>query len=98
MAFFTSDWPSQLVNANCSVSMAVMPPELFISFGPAVARYENTPGAFVGGNAGLGFRLYLTRAISLRAEIRDYEFVNPSQLSDNKNELFLQLGLGLNIR
>lgn len=72
--------------------------ELFLEFGPAVARYENTNGVFVGADLGIGLRLYLSKNFAMRFELRDYEFFAPDNLKDNKNELFLQVGFGLNIR
>ncbi len=71
--------------------------ETFLVAGPALAQYTNA-GIFVGANAGLGFRFYLSESFALRMEIRDYFFASPGALSDNNNELFLQASIGLNIR
>jgi hypothetical protein len=66
--------------------------------GPAVASYVNVENLFIGLNAGLGARLYLTRAFALRADIRWYEIVNTGDFADFRGELLLQLGIGLNIQ
>lgn len=72
--------------------------ELFLTAGPAVASYVNVENLFIGLNAGLGGRLYLTRAFALRADIRWYEIVNTGDFGDFRGELLLQLGIGLNIQ
>lgn len=72
--------------------------ELYFTLGPAVARYENTEGVFIGPNAGVGLRIYLSQLFALRIEVRDYFYFSSSNPSDTKNELALNLGLGLNIR
>lgn len=71
--------------------------EIFLTAGPAISQYENA-GVLIGLNAGAGFRLYLSKSFSIRFDIRDYFFVDPSTFSDTKNEIFLQAALGLNIR
>jgi outer membrane beta-barrel protein len=72
--------------------------ELFITAGPTVAQYENA-GVFIGLNAGLGLRVYLSKSFSIRLDVRDYQFISASELfSDTNNELFIQAGVGLNIR
>lgn len=70
--------------------------ELYLTAGPAVANYENA-GVFIGLNAGAGARIYLTRAFSLRFEVRDYQFISAETFQDTENELLLQVGIGLNI-
>ncbi|MBI2374606.1 MAG: outer membrane beta-barrel domain-containing protein [Deltaproteobacteria bacterium] len=72
--------------------------ELYATFGGSVAEYENA-GFFFGANIGGGARVYLSRVVALRFEVRDYEFISTKTLfADAKNELFLQMALGLNIR
>ncbi|MBI4815080.1 MAG: outer membrane beta-barrel domain-containing protein [Deltaproteobacteria bacterium] len=72
--------------------------ELYATFGGAVAEYENA-GFFFGANVGAGTRVYLSRVVALRFEVRDYEFISTKTLfADAKNELFLQMALSLNIR
>ena len=71
--------------------------EVFFTVGPAVASYENA-GVFIGRNAGLGWRIYLTKNFSVRFDVRDYQFLSAETFKDSENELFLQVGLGLNIQ
>lgn len=71
--------------------------ELYFVLGPSLAQYENA-GIFVGADAGMGLRFYLSEYFAIRFDIRDYYFLSPSQLSDTNNELFLQGSLGLNVR
>lgn len=72
--------------------------ELFFTAGANVAEYENG-GFFVGGNIGAGLRVYLSQYFAVRFEIRDYQFISAETLfSDTKNELFLQMALGLNLQ
>lgn len=72
--------------------------ELFLTAGPAVASYVNVENLFIGLNAGLGARLYLSRAFAIRADVRWYEIVNTGDFGDFRGELLLQLGIGLNIQ
>jgi outer membrane beta-barrel protein len=72
--------------------------EIYLTGGPALSRYENTNGVFVGADLGVGLRLYLSKTFAIRLEARDYYFLSPTNLSDTQNVLFFQLGLGLNIR
>lgn len=73
--------------------------ELYFTAGPAIARYENA-GVYVGVNFGGGLRIYLTRAFAVRLEVRDYQYFSASTplFADSSNELFIQAGIGLNIR
>jgi outer membrane beta-barrel protein len=72
--------------------------ELYFTIGPAVAKY-NTPGAYIGGDAGAGFRVHLSQYFSARLDLRYYRF-QQMQIKGSVGDdvLFLQLGLSLNIR
>lgn len=71
--------------------------ELFFTVGPALAGYENA-GTFVGANAGLGLRFYLSESWSWRLEARDYFFVPAKDGNETRNELFFSTGISLNVR
>jgi outer membrane beta-barrel protein len=71
--------------------------EFFVTGGPAVAKYD-LPGAYLGGNAGIGFRVHLSQHFSTRLDLRYYRFQRLDKLKDNDNVLFINLGLSLNIR
>ncbi len=71
--------------------------EGFMTIGPAVAEYKNA-GVFVGGNLGGGIRIFLSRAFALRFDVTQYLLVDPSGLEDVRNELHIEVGIGLNIR
>lgn len=70
--------------------------ELYLTVGPAVSNWENA-GVFVGLDVGIGLRLYLSRAFSVKLEVRDYEYILASTFQDTQNVLFLQVGIALNI-
>lgn len=70
--------------------------ELFTNAGPAVAIYENR-GVFIGGNLGVGARLFLSRFFSVRVDIRNYFLADPSGLEGTQYELHLQAGISLNL-
>lgn len=78
--------------------------EMYFTAGLAVARYEGGESLLPGGppsairygpDVGVGLRFYLSRAFSLRFDVRDYFLMNGN---DSGNELLIQAGLGLNIR
>jgi len=72
--------------------------EVFFAVGPAIAKYT-VPGAYFGGNVGMGFRIRLSKFFSTRLDMRYYRFqrLEIGKLGDNDDVLFLQLGLSLNI-
>jgi outer membrane beta-barrel protein len=72
--------------------------EFYFTLGPAIAKY-NTPGAYIGADAGMGLKINLSRWFSTKLDIRYYRFqrLDTEHLSDNDNVLFLQLGIALNI-
>lgn len=73
--------------------------------GPTFVLYGPTSSATVGGNLGLGFRFFVNRWITVRAELRDvlyYEagYVPPSapagtQAGSFRNQLLFELGLSM---
>jgi outer membrane beta-barrel protein len=72
--------------------------ELYFNLGPAVAKYS-MPGAYLGGDAGFGFRVHLSQYFSSKIDIRYYRFQQlTSHGSRGDDVLFLQLGLALNVR
>ncbi len=75
---------------------SLMYAELYLTAGPSVANYENA-GVFIGLNVGGGARLYLTKNFSIRFENRYYQFISAETFQDTESELFLQVGIGLNI-
>jgi outer membrane beta-barrel protein len=70
--------------------------EVFFTLGPAIAKYT-TPGAYLGGNAGIGFRVHLSKYFSTRMDLRYYRFQRLDKLGDNDDVLFIQLGISLNL-
>lgn len=70
--------------------------EFYFTLGPAIAKYT-TPGAYFGGNAGIGLRVHLSRYFSTRLDVRYYRFQRLDKLGDNDDVLFIQLGLALSI-
>ena len=70
--------------------------EFFFTIGPAIAKYT-TPGAYFGGNAGVGFRIHLSKYFSTRLDIRYYRFQRLDKIGDSDDVLFINLGLALNI-
>jgi outer membrane beta-barrel protein len=71
--------------------------ELYLTAGVAVANYVNA-GVHVGLNAGIGLRIYLSKAFSVRLDIRDYQFANASTFQDFPNALWLQLGTSISLQ
>jgi outer membrane beta-barrel protein len=70
--------------------------EFFFTLGPAIAKYT-TPGAYLGGNAGIGFRVHLSRFFSARLDVRYYRFQRLDKIGDNDDVLFITLGISLSI-
>ena len=79
-----------------SFNRALIYGEFFFTVGPAIAKYT-TPGAYLGGNVGIGFRVHLSKYFSTRLDVRYYRFQRLDRLGDNDDVLFIQLGLSLNI-
>lgn len=75
--------------------------EAFLTGGGAVARYVNPDGLeenasiHPGFDAGAGFRVYLSESFAMRFDTRYLYFFRGGA---NQAELFLNLGLGLNIK
>jgi len=71
--------------------------ELFWVIGAAAAKYD-TPGVYVGGDTGFGFRVHLSRYFSTRFDFRYYRFQRLNKAADNDDVLFVQLGMSLNFK
>jgi outer membrane beta-barrel protein len=73
--------------------------ELYLALGPAAAQYT-TDEYHVGGDVGVGFRVYLARRLSARLDLRYYRFQRVAGSGgdrDHDDVLFIQLGLSLNL-
>jgi len=65
--------------------------EAFLTLGPALGRFTNSFA--VGPEVGVGFRVFLTRVVSIRFDARDAYFFS----GNSKDVVFLSTGFALNM-